>query len=238
MLIGIFTAVLIAVFGLLIKHFKCDWLIAGYNTMPEHKKRNVDIDGLRRFIGNSLLLMSVILLQMFYSNHTGRFSLFVILIVVFTGHVFYTVIKAQSFDKNPKTKTEKWVLFLAMGVVALTLIGSLGMVLYGARAPEILATREYLEIEGMYGVRQPMKDIAEVALKDSIPQITRKINGYDAGSIKKGAFHLEGLGSGTLFLQSSDGPFIYVTTNDSFIIINFRDSGKTQELYNNIQNNR
>jgi len=125
-----------------------------------------------------------------------------------------------------------------MGIVSVILLGSFGMVLYGGRAPEILVTSEYLEIGGMYGVRQPMKDIAEVALKDSIPQITRKINGYNAGGIKKGAFYLEGLGRGTLFLQSSDGPFIFITTGDSFIIINFRDSRKTEELYNNIQSNR
>ena len=51
-LTGILIFVILTVTGAIIKYGQQHWLIAGYNTMPEEKKKNVDIAGLANFIGN------------------------------------------------------------------------------------------------------------------------------------------------------------------------------------------
>ena len=52
--IHILTGVFLIVVGLLVKRFPM--LIAGYNTMPAEKKKNVDIAGLSSFMRRHLVI--------------------------------------------------------------------------------------------------------------------------------------------------------------------------------------
>lgn len=54
------TIVLVA--GLIVRIFKTANLIAGYNTLPKKEKEKYNIDKLCRYVGNMMILASVILL--------------------------------------------------------------------------------------------------------------------------------------------------------------------------------
>ena len=56
--IHILTGVFLIVVGLLVKRFPM--LIAGYNTMPAEKKKNVDVAGLSSFMRRHLVILSLI----------------------------------------------------------------------------------------------------------------------------------------------------------------------------------
>ena len=94
------TGILLIGMGFLVKPFPK--LIAGYNTMSEEEKQNVDIVGLSTYVKRSLVIMglSVIvgyhLLQWLEFN---QISNYMILIVSFVGSVIM-LIGAQRFDKN------------------------------------------------------------------------------------------------------------------------------------------
>ncbi|MEA4916998.1 DUF3784 domain-containing protein [Proteiniphilum sp.] len=78
-------------------------LIAGYNTMPKEKKKNVDIDGLATYMRNSLIIIGLYIIIGYYLfkwvGLTTIASYSLILIVSIIG-VMIMAIGAQKFDHN------------------------------------------------------------------------------------------------------------------------------------------
>lgn len=60
-MIGI--AFLFIVLGILVKHGKMYFLLAGYNTMSVEEKENYDIVGLATFFRNVMFVMAIIILM-------------------------------------------------------------------------------------------------------------------------------------------------------------------------------
>jgi uncharacterized membrane protein len=82
-------------------------LIAGYNTMPKDKKKNVDIEGLSTFMRNGLITIGLSIIIGYYLFKWIGFTKIansMILIVTLVG-VSILVIKAQRFDHNRNRKT-------------------------------------------------------------------------------------------------------------------------------------
>ena len=69
--IHILTGVFLIVVGLLVKRFPM--LIAGYNTMPAEKKKNVDVAGLSSFMRRHLVIIGALwVLLAVVLNLTGQ----------------------------------------------------------------------------------------------------------------------------------------------------------------------
>lgn len=232
MIIAFFVTLFLLGIGIGIRFFKWYWLIAGYNTLPEKQKKEVDIQGLSKFIGNCLLLLAGLFLLGSYFNYIGNSFLFIISLVLFSIGIIYIVIKARHFShQEPK---ERKTPGLVIGLILLISLGAIGVVIYGSMPPVIKIDSGYLKISGFYGTKQPIDQISDFELKTTLPAIIRKTNGFDAGSIKKGSFELKNLGEGRLYLRTRTGPYIYILTKSDFIIINSSNAEKTRELYNNI----
>lgn len=86
--------------GFLVRYYPN--LIAGYNTMPPERKKNVDIEGLSRFMRNCLVTMGLAtiitpgLLAAF-----GLYNMTKLFIVLPTlAGTVYVLIGAQKYDHN------------------------------------------------------------------------------------------------------------------------------------------
>ena len=90
--------------GILIKYFKFYWLIAGYNTMPEKKKKNVDVKGLASFMGNIFFVIAIIHLGGSFLDNLGIPYIRTISIGLVALVVVYMLIGSQKYDKNKKGK--------------------------------------------------------------------------------------------------------------------------------------
>ncbi len=240
----ILSGIFLIVLGILIKYFKFYWLISGYNTMSKEKRKNVDTEGLGRFMGNFLFLLGGIItigaLLIFAGYKT-------IGIIITTAAPFiltpYMIIKAQKYDKNAletdgsMNKSTKLIIgfFIGLMVIILIFITCLGV--YGSQEPQITVKDEYIRVGGMYSSTVHMEDIKEVVLLDSIPRVIRKDNGFDFGNILKGKFNLEYIGKGRLYINNGKPPYVYLKLEKGYVIINFRNGEKTKELYNEIRLN-
>jgi hypothetical protein len=102
-MIQIIIGLFIIGIGFLVKSFPS--LIAGYNTMSEEKKKNVDIVGLSTFMRNGLIAIGLIIIfGYFMFKWLGFISIAnVIMPIVILIGVPFLVIEAQKFDHN-KTK--------------------------------------------------------------------------------------------------------------------------------------
>jgi len=227
------TAGLLAFLGLAIKKFKWYWLISGYNTSSPQDQQEMIKKGLGEFMGNSLFVLAGIMaggavLQYFGLEMAATASWILIL-----AAAAVIVIRAQRYNAGDNNKT-KTIAALAISLLALVIVG-VG-IFTGARAPEITVGENSLKISGMYGTELSREEIKDVQLLNQIPSVKLKTNGFNFGETLKGNFKLEELGKGKLFIGSSQGPFIYIKTKESYIIINFKDPEQTRRLYDKLDN--
>ena len=231
---GILISITMVALGGIVKYGKQYWLIAGYNTMPKEKQKNVDIAGLAGFMGNcsfglgAFVLAGTLVSSLWYPN------LFPAVILLFLGGIIFMVIRAQKFDKNKRSKQEGLVLIIALAFTALILGGIGGMLIYGHLSPGVEVKPEGIVISGMYGTTIPSEEITGISLENEIPKILTRNNGFNSGEVNKGHFTLDGLGRGRLYLESSKGPFICIFTKSGYIMINYKDPSRTEVLYQTI----
>lgn len=94
------TGALLIVVGLLVKRFPM--LIAGYNTLPAAKKKNVDIDGLASFMRRHLVTIGALwaLLAVILTLTGQQAALPVIYVIYVPVYVVWMLVRAQRFDHN------------------------------------------------------------------------------------------------------------------------------------------
>lgn len=210
-------------------------LIAGYNTMPKDKKKNIDIAGLSTFMRNSLIIIGLSIIVGYYVFKWIGFTTIansMILIVTLIG-VIIMVIKAQGFDHNKnKTKRTKLTYFI-LGLVVVFVIG---LFTYGYLPSKAVISDNMIKISGMYGFEMNVSDIDNVELSDMIPNIKTRTNGFSSGVVKKGFFNLDTFGKTRLLTYSDKPPFLIISKNNSDkIIINFKDKTETEQLFEEIK---
>lgn len=111
-----------------------------------------------------------------------------------------------------------------------------GLIAYTVFIPPTVIIADTIKIGGMYNTAIPIESVTDVTLVNDIPKITNRTNGIDAfGFALIGNFKLEEWGKGMLFIQNTDGPYIVITYDDTFAIISYRDSGKTESLFNELK---
>lgn len=94
------TGALLIVVGLLVKRFPM--LIAGYNTLPAAKKKNVDIDGLASFMRRHLVIIGALwaFLAVTLTLTGQQDALPVIYMIYVPVYVVWMLVRAQRFDHN------------------------------------------------------------------------------------------------------------------------------------------
>lgn len=120
-------------------------------------------------------------------------------------------------------------------ILALLTLSFIVFFAYSLRPAQISTENETLKISGIYGTTLSIKTIESVTLIESLPSGWRT-NGIAAGAIRKGHFNLKGTGKCLLFTQSTDGPFICITSSGSVpVILDKKTPEQTRELYEKLK---
>lgn len=225
------TAFILIGIGVLVKRFPI--LIAGYNTMPQEEKENVDVKGLSTFICYSLVGMGVAPLLAYYIclgvGHADWAS-YCLFLPAF--YIPYLIVKANKFDHNPPRKCTRYVVGISIITVAVIAV----FMAYGISPAAIKIKGDKLVFTGMYGTSRVLSDFTGVRLSDSLPDITLRLNGLSMGGTNKGWFKLREGGSCLLFLSSSNKPYIIFTEKSGKeIVFNAVTSEITETLYQELK---
>jgi hypothetical protein len=237
-IINILTGLFLIGSGFLVKRFPD--LIAGYNTMSDERKKNVDIHGLSSLMRNGLIIIGLtIILGYYFFNWIGFANVAGSIIMYSTlGGTMILLILAQKFDHNRKFdfwRAKSRGLFLAVGVLGLVIIISIGFIFYGTRPQRVVAHGDEIKITGLYGLELNITDIEKIELKKQIPKIELRTNGFSFGSAKKGNFKLTEFGKCKLFLQSEHPPFILLMDkNGERLIINYKNETETEQKFSEL----
>lgn len=210
-------------------------LIAGYNTMSKDDKANFDIIGFKQvlkstLIGNGIFIIMGTLIFYFISWDVGK-----IFVTILPGSILplYLVYKSKEYYKGKTNKSKNNYLVAAFNFVFLTVTACFFS--YAFKEPQVSITNENVQISGLYGFDIPAKDINSFVITDTLPKILLRTNGLGLGNIKKGNFKLENYGLCKLFLQVSNTPYLKIVySNDKLVYLNFKDKGKTTQLYNKL----
>lgn len=121
-----------------------------------------------------------------------------------------------------------------VGLLAL----ALGVVLVGAifwsqiRPPRVSVAPDGFEVETLfYGASFAATDITSVSLEARLPRVLLKTNGFGGAGTLRGHFRLEELGEGRLYVEQGFAPYVFVHLRQGYVIVNFREPGKTRALY-------
>ena len=207
-------------------------MISGYNTMPEDKKKNVDIEGLSTFMRNGLIAIGLSIIIGYYLFKWIGFTMIansVILIVTLVG-VAILVVKSQKFDHNKSKKTK--LTYFILGLVFLFVIG---LLTYGFIPSKITYSNDTIRFSGMYGFELSLTEIDTVELSDILPEIKIRTNGFSFGPVKKGFFKLDKFGKTRLLIHSDAAPYLTIfKSNGDKIIVNSKDRVETERIYGKI----
>ncbi len=227
------TGIFLIVLGFLVKAFPN--LIAGYNTMSQRQKENVDIEGLSTFMRNALLLLGALVIL---GNYVLKWLEFSYVLSYYTPGIILVgvaliVWRARKFDHNKEKLVDSR--FKAVFTVVV-LVFAFGSVIYGMIPSKYELNNERLKFSGAYGFELKTGEIQSVDLLDRTPAIKARTNGLGLGQVKKGFFNVEGLGKTRLLVHSAQGPFLKITTiENEAIFINFSKKEKTELIYTALQ---
>jgi hypothetical protein len=138
--------------------------------------------------------------------------------------------------KTERSNKSYTMLSVALGVIILA--GVLCFIYFlgqsTTKETEVVLSDTSVEIKGMFSTSIDYEKISSVELKDNIPAIGEKTNGSAIGEVCKGNFMVDGLGECKLYILSSNGPFLYIKADGKYVIINYKDKGTTEKLYDNL----
>ena len=211
--------------------------IAGYNTMSEEKKKNIDIDGASSFMKKGFIILGIIIMVLpifFRIINLRPFSSLIMLSIKPIG-IAIIVIKAQKYNHN---KEDKPLAYIVLGIVLFILFFTIGSISHAFIPTKAIFDEEKIEFTGSYGFTLNISDIETVELVDTIPKIKIRTNGVSVGQgyIHKGHYRLETWGLCRLLINSDRPPFLIITKkNGEKIIINNKEKTLTENIYRQIE---
>jgi hypothetical protein len=224
------TALIYIAIGVLVKRFPI--LIAGYNTMSDEEKENVDVKGLSTFICFCCVMMGIIPILFYYTclwlghaDWAGMSQLIPLLCIP------YMLIRCQKYDHNKRHKNRIVATISVITVLVVVIFMS-----YGVNPSRVKYDNGNLTFSGMFGLSRPIREISYIRISDTIPNVSLRLNGLSVGGINKGLFKLEDGSTCHLFLSSSKAPYIVFTDYSGREIYFNQSSGeKTMLIYRQLE---
>jgi hypothetical protein len=133
---------------------------------------------------------------------------------------------------SPEPKRSNYILTLV--IILLVVILPTGIILYGKQEIKTEMTKSKLNIKGMFGLTIKYSDINQLDTVNSLPRIKRRTKGFILGRTLKGNYTLEDSTAVILFITMENPPYIHIKTEDLNLYLNFKDPGKTVNLYNTL----
>ena len=197
--------------GFLVKAYP--GLIAGYNTLSPEKKKNVDIDGLSRYIRNGLIIMDMVVMAGYLLFRWAGWTLManmVILIVTLVGSAIL-MMTANRFNHNRDKHGISH--YLILGIILFLLAG---IFLFGFMTTKTHFEGATIRFTGMYATEMKVSEIKKVELADTIPAILMRTNGFSLGPVYKGNFRLDEFGKCRLYINAGKGKYVIITDVEGF----------------------
>ncbi|MGH9145912.1 MAG: PH domain-containing protein [Vicinamibacterales bacterium] len=117
-------------------------------------------------------------------------------------------------------------------MLAIPLAAALPAFYVFTRPPKVTVSQQGFSVRsGGYSREIPLDRITSVSLEQTLPSVLRRTNGFSFRGTLRGRFRLAEMGDGQLFLELGAPPYVIVRTKTDYVIVNFKDSTRTRQLY-------
>lgn len=227
-------SLLFVAIGFIVTENNAKYLLAGYNTMSEEERKKVDIKSYIPYFRKFHIILGISFLILGYGiNLINKNAAGIFLGVYPVLAYLYFAVSSSKFSGGLKTKSNKIGLFLLVGA----LIFVIGLIMNGFKENPIIFDSQKIEFKGNYGETLQIDHIKSIGIKNELPKITLKTNGFALGDIRKGYFKTENGEIVKLILNSAQKPYILFTKSDGKKIYYSAKEKSNKEILNEIKIN-
>ncbi|WP_409227014.1 hypothetical protein [Gudongella sp. SC589] len=156
-----------------------------------------------------------------------------IFIPVLLAAVLLGVLAYKIGHRRNGNKGRSWAITLMSVIFGVTVLVA-GVLLVVVLDPDVQVEGDRIQVSGLYKRDIHLEDVEDVGIQEELPGIEDQVNGLSMGNTLRGTFRIEGGEISTMFVQKNTPPFIYIRTGERLFVINFRDSQRTEDLYEEI----
>lgn len=208
-------------------------LLSGYANRPEEEKAFLMKSGYLRAIAKLFaltfwLFLLTFIIGLFSMSHAFGIGLGVFIITLFVGLIWI-----QRYEVPHKRKKMTWIMSIISAASIIIVVAVAGTAFI---ENDVSIEDHTFKITGPYGVEWPVSEIESVEKLDELPKILFRSNGISAANRKTGHFKLEEpYGKGLLFIDSDTDAYLYIKTNEEFLILNRKDPNDVNAIYNELK---
>lgn len=126
--------------------------------------------------------------------------------------------------------------FRRLAIVAAVLVLVCIVVYVHVQAPTVAVSDASLSVRsGWYSAEIPFGEITSASLENELPPIELRTNGFAVGGTLRGNFRLTGLGTGQLFVNRGNPPFVVIKRARGYVVVNFEDPAETRRLFETLK---
>lgn len=210
------------------------YILAGYNTLSDEKKREFDLIFFLKFFKRFLFFLAFsylvigLILYNIVRNENGS-----IIFSVMYPLVGFLVLILKSLKFYDNTRRSKVAVFIiGTGVIVAIALS----IVIGMNKPEIRVEVEQLYISGPYGGKISYQDIVRIE-RIPMPSQSKKIEGFQLGNVQKGRFELFSNEVVTIISTTSNTDCLMITTHQGKYIIEY-DSMVEHQIIDKLKENK
>ena len=216
--------------GFIVTENNAKYLLAGYNTMSSEEQKNVDIKAyisyfkkFHLFLGTSFFLIGMLLIYSGYENETSIF----IVAYPLLAYIYFIATSTKYFNAK---KNKIGALLLGVGLIFIVV-----MFIRDFKETKLILNSNSNEFQGDYGETVPFEKIKSIQLIDEKPKIIQRINGFSAGTIKKGIYKTDTGEKVKLIINAENKAYILITKSDGNKIYYSSKEESNEKLFDKIK---
>lgn len=212
--------------GFIVTVNNAKYLLAGYNTMSKAEQDQVDIKTyityfrkFHLFLGTSFFLIGMLLIYSGFENETSIF----IVAYPLLAYIYFIATSTKYFNAK---KNKIGLLLLAIGLIFIVV-----MFIRDFKETKLILNSNSIEFKGDYGETVPFEKIKSIQLVHEKLKIVQRINGFSAGTIKKGIYKTDTGEKIKLIINAENKAYILITKSDGKKIYYSSKEESNEELF-------
>lgn len=216
--------------GFIVTENNAKYLLAGYNTMSSEERKKVDIRAyisyfkkFHLFLGTSFILIGMLLNYSGFENETSIF----IVAYPLLAYIYFIATSTKYFNAK---KNKIGVLLLGIGLIFIVV-----MFIRDFKETKLILNSNSIEFKGDYGETVPFEKIKSILLVEEKPKIVQRINGFSAGTIKKGFYKTDTGEKVKLIINAENKAYILIIKSDGKKIYYSSKEESNEKLFEKIK---
>jgi hypothetical protein len=229
----------------ILHYFKLYYLISNYRMLPENIRHKIHWSSFTLFFRNVFLLVALFLWLgwlLFKALGISGWSPLLSILLIISGSTIVIIrlqkitTKAASLNYSDAFSVRNQnITLLIIALIMIVLLGTLfGL---GLKEPNVIVNGENITFTGIYSSSIPVDQIKKMEVREKLPHISKRTNGFALGNRYKGNFKIDKDSPVILYVSNSFEPVIYLELSNQQLYFNLKNRTRTNEIFEELKKN-